>query len=163
MEVKILIITTGGTIDKVYDPITGEFNFQTCRIKSLLKQGRTELNLDWNHLMQVDSLMMTREQRQQILKACKEADSDHILITHGTDTMTDTAKVISNANLNKIIVITGAMIPASVENSDAIFNIGSALATLPLLKPGVYIAFHGKIFDAAQVKKDTHIGFFRTI
>ena len=161
MSVKILV--TGGTFDKEYNEITGKLFFNDTHLREILELGRAQVKVEIKKLMLVDSLDMRLEDRDVILKNCKSTNNNQIIITHGTDTMTDTAKVLANANLKKTIVITGAMIPYKFGSSDGLFNLGSALAFVQTLKFGVYIAMNGCCFEWDKVKKNKKLGKFEKI
>jgi L-asparaginase len=159
------LITTGGTIDKVYIPATGEMSFNGSNIPSMLKQSRLNFNdLTVEELMQLDSLDMTDEHRNVIAMSCAKAPETSIIITHGTDTMPETARYIQEDLRrtigDKTIVLTGAMIPHSLKNSDALFNLGSAFAHVEVLPPGVYISMNGRAFNAETVRKNKELGIF---
>jgi len=159
----IRIFVTGGTFDKEYDMITGKLYFDSTHLPEIFDLGRSTLDVKIRTLMMIDSLEMTEEDRQMILHNCKTVDEKSILITHGTDTMTKTAKVLADAKLDKTIVITGAMIPYKFGSSDGFFNLGSALAFVQCLPPGIYIVMHGKYFDWDKVVKNKKTGFFEAI
>ena len=161
MSVRVLI--TGGTFDKEYDEIKGELFFDKTHINELLKLGRCRLEVEISTLMLIDSLTMTSQDRIYIKNACEEVDEKKIVITHGTDTMTKTAKVIAREKLNKTIVLTGAMIPYNFGSSDGLFNVGSALALSQALPAGVYIAMNGKYFEWDSVEKNRETGIFEKI
>jgi L-asparaginase len=161
MSVRILI--TGGTFDKEYDEITGMLYFKDTHMREILDLGRSKLDVKIRTLMLVDSLDMTNDDRAVILDNCKRVSEDQIVITHGTDTMTETAKVIAEANLEKTIVLTGAMIPYKFGSSDGLFNFGGALAFAQALPYGVYIAMNGRYFDWDKVRKNRNTGVFEEI
>ena len=161
MSVRILV--TGGTFDKEYDEITGELYFKDTHMREILELGRSKLELKIRTLMLIDSLEMTDADRNLILENCKAVDESQIVITHGTDTMTITAKVLASANLGKTIVLTGAMIPYKFGSSDGLFNFGGALAFVQALGPGVYIAMNGRVFDWDKVIKNKKTGVFEQI
>lgn len=161
MSVRILI--TGGTFDKEYDEITGMLYFKDTHMREILDLGRSKLDVKIRTLMLVDSLDMTNDDRAVILDNCKRVSEDQIVITHGTDTMTETAKVIAEANLEKTIVLTGAMIPYKFGSSDGLFNFGGALAFAQALPYGVYIAMNGRYFDWDKVEKNTKTGVFEEV
>lgn len=161
MPVRILI--TGGTFDKEYDEITGKLYFKDTHMGEILDLGRSKLEVKIRTLMLIDSLDMTESDRSLILENCKRVDEDQIVITHGTDTMTETAKVLADANLDKTIVITGAMIPYKFGSSDGLFNFGGALAFAQSLPHGVYIAMNGRYFDWDKVKKNKKTGVFEEV
>ena len=161
MPVRILV--TGGTFDKEYDEITGELYFKDTHMREILELGRSKLEVKIRTLMLIDSLEMTDDDRVVILDNCKRVPENQIVITHGTDTMTVTAKVIADANLEKTIVLTGAMIPYKFGSSDGLFNFGGALAFAQSLPPGVYIAMNGRYFDWDKVKKNKKTGVFEEL
>lgn len=165
MEKNILIFVTGGTFDKEYNMITGELFFQNTHLHEMFVRGRSTLNVTIRTLMMVDSLEMTDEDRQLIIHNCKRAKDQRILITHGTDKMVETAKHIAEANIEgKTIVITGAMIPYQFgTSSDGFFNLGSALAFVQTLSPGVYIAMNGRYFNWDNVRKNLQTGYFEEL
>lgn len=157
---SIRIIITGGTFDKKYDEIKGELTFRESHLPHILKQVRctAPYQLEINQLK--DSLEMKEACRQSILESCRRAPEDRILITHGTDTMQQTAAVLGESSLKKTVVLTGAMVPYSVSGSDALFNLGFAFSAVQLLPAGVYIAMNGRIFCWDDVTKDREQGIF---
>ena len=161
MTIRIFI--TGGTFDKEYDEILGRLYFKDTHLGEMLNLGRSRLEVNIHTLMMIDSLEMTESDRKFILENCLKADENQIVLTHGTDTMTDTAKVLAEANLDKTIVLTGAMIPYKFGSSDGLFNLGSALAFAQTLSPGVYVAMNGRYFDYDKVKKNQKTGVFEDI
>jgi len=161
MPIRILI--TGGTFDKEYDEITGKLYFKDTHMREILALGRSHLDVKIRTLMLVDSLDMTHDDRTIILDNCKKVSENQIVITHGTDTMTATAKVLADAKLHKTIILTGAMIPYKFGSSDGLFNFGGALAFAQTLPNGVYIAMNGRYFEWDKVKKDKTTGVFKEI
>lgn len=161
MSVRILI--TGGTFDKEYDEIKGKLFFDKTHIEELLKLGRCRLEVNITTLMLIDSLTMSNKERSYIKNSRKKVDEKQIVITHGTDTMTKTARVLAKEKLDKTIILTGAMIPYNFGSSDGLFNVGSALAFSQALPAGVYIAMNGKYFDWDSVKKNKETGVFEKI
>jgi L-asparaginase len=161
MPVRILV--TGGTFDKEYNEITGELYFEDTHMREILELGRSKLEVKIRTLMLIDSLDMTDEDRATISDYCKRVDEDQIVITHGTDTMTQTAKILAEAGLVKTIVLTGAMIPYKFGSSDGLFNFGGALAFAQALPYGVYIAMNGRYFDWDNVEKNKKTGTFEDI
>lgn len=149
----IQIFTTGGTIDKVYFDANSEFEIGESLVPELLAESNIHKGYNLQELLRKDSLEMTDEDRAAVLAAVTACDDNRILITHGTDTMADTAQVLSTLN-EKTIVLTGAMQPARMRRSDAVFNLGFAWAALQLLPPGVYIAMNGEVFEAGAVRKN---------
>jgi len=161
MPVRILI--TGGTFDKEYDEITGKLYFKDTHMREILDLGRSKLEVKIRTLMLLDSLEMTDHDRDVILDNCRRVSENQIVITHGTDTMTETGKVIANAKLEKTIILTGAMIPYKFGSSDGLFNFGCALAFAQALPHGVYIAMNGRYFDWNKVEKNKKTGVFEEL
>ena len=161
MPVRILI--TGGTFDKEYDEITGKLYFKDTHMREILDLGRSKLEVKIRTLMLLDSLEMTDHDRDVILDNCRRVSENKIVITHGTDTMTETGKVIANAKLEKTIILTGAMIPYKFGSSDGLFNFGGALAFAQALPHGVYIAMNGRYFDWDKVEKNKKTGVFEDL
>ena len=161
MPVRILI--TGGTFDKEYDEITGKLYFKDTHMREILDLGRSKLEVKIRTLMLLDSLEMTDHDRDVILDNCRRVSENQIVITHGTDTMTETGKVIANAKLEKTIILTGAMIPYKFGSSDGLFNFGGALAFAQALPHGVYIAMNGRYFDWDKVEKNKKTGVFEEL
>jgi L-asparaginase len=156
----IRIFVTGGTFDKEYNELNGQLFFKDTHIQEILKLGRSKLDLSIRTLMLVDSLEMSDTDRQLIVESCKGAEENKIIITHGTDTMTTTAKLLAEQIVGKTIVITGAMIPYKFGSSDGLFNLGSALAFAQTLPPGVYIAMNGRYFTWDNCRKNRQTGVF---
>jgi len=165
MKELIQVFVTGGTFDKEYNFITGELFFKDTHLNDMFAQGRSTLNLDIKTLMMVDSLEMGEAEWDILTYNCKSCKSQKILITHGTDRMVETASVLSKADIkNKTIVLTGAMIPTAFgTSSDGFFNLGSALAFVQLLPPGIYIAMNGKYFTWNNVIKNRDTGYFQSL
>ena len=159
----IRIFVTGGTFDKEYNEITGALFFQDTHLAEMLKLGRSRLQVDIRTLMMIDSLEMTGADRELIARHCLEADEDKIVITHGTDTMAVTAEILSKTITAKTVVLTGAMIPYKFGSSDGLFNLGSALAFVQALPPGVYVAMNGRYFRAGNVRKNRQTGAFEEL
>lgn len=159
----ICIFITGGTFDKEYDEIHGKLYFKDSHLREMLTLGRSRLEVNIRTLMMVDSLDMKESDRMFILKNCRMAEENQIVLTHGTDTMTHTARVLAEANLDKTIVITGAMIPYKFGSSDGLFNLGSALAFAQTLPRGVYVAMNGRYFNYDKVKKNPNTGVFEEL
>ena len=155
------IIVTGGTFDKRYDAIKGELTFSETHLPGLLEQARVKLPLAVDIRLLIDSLQMTDAHRQQVLAACRESAERSIVVVHGTDTMVETAQVVGRAALDKTVVFTGAMVPYSVQGSDAPFNLGFALAASLTLPAGAYVAMNAKIFGWDDVMKDKAEGTFK--
>ena len=159
MAIRILV--TGGTFDKEYDELTGKLYFRNTHVDEMLRRGRCGLDVDVETLMMVDSLEMTGEQRARIVQACHDCEEDQIVITHGTDTMVETAHAIAQARLDdKTIVLTGAMVPYAFGSSDGLFNLGSALSFAQVLPVGVYVAMNGQHFAWDEVRKNREHGVF---
>ncbi len=154
------IIVTGGTFDKDYDEIRGVLTFRDTHLPEILRYVRCTLEVEVERNQLIDSLDMQVSNRLQILESCRQAPEGRIVITHGTDTMVETARVLGEAALPKTIVLTGAMVPYAFGNSDAVFNLGCAMAAVQLLPPGVYIAMNGRIFPWDNVRKVTSRGVF---
>ena len=158
MAIKLLI--TGGTFDKDYDELTGKLYFHDTHVHEMLKLGRCRLETHVRTVMMVDSLEMTESDREIIKEVCRRSEEDQIVVTHGTDTMADTARVLGAAGLPKTIVLTGAMIPYAFGSSDGLFNLGSALSFVQALPPGVYVAMNGRWFPWNRVRKNRDTGVF---
>ena len=161
MAIRIFI--TGGTFDKEYNELNGQLFFKDTHLHEMLKLGRCRVDVDIRTLMMIDSLEMTDEDRMLIVQQCRRADEDKIVITHGTDTMVETATVLAKAGIGKTIVITGAMIPYKFGSSDGLFNLGSALAFVQTLPNGVYIAMNGKYFNWDNVRKNRQTAQFEEL
>lgn len=158
MPIKILI--TGGTFDKEYNELTGHLFFKHTHLPEMLNLGRSILDVKFETLMMMDSLDMTEEHRSIIASHCINSEEKKIVITHGTDTMPETAEYLASKITDKTIVLTGAMIPYKFGSSDGLFNLGSALSFVQILPPGVYIAMNGKYFLAGKVRKNKREGVF---
>jgi L-asparaginase len=161
MHIQIFI--TGGTFDKEYNELNGELYFRDTHLKQMLEQSRSQLNIDIRSLMMIDSLEMTDQDREIILTHCQKSKSDRIVITHGTDTMVETARLLSGHIQDKTIILTGAMIPIVFGSSDGLFNMGAALAYVQTLGHGIYIAMNGQYFNWDNVRKNKAQGRFETI
>lgn len=159
----IQIFITGGTFDKEYNFITGELYFKDTHLKDMLVRGRCTLPTDIKTLMMIDSLQMGQAERNLIEYQCRETPYENIVITHGTDTMTETAQFLKQSDIEgKTIVLTGAMIPyAFGSSSDGFFNLGSALAFAQALNPGVYVCMNGQYWDADEAQKNRASGYFQ--
>ena len=157
---KIRIIITGGTFDKHYDEIRGNLTFKDTHLPEILKFVRATVPIEVELNQLIDSLDMQAANRQSILESCRHAVEERIVITHGTDTMTETADVLGKAGLGKTIVMTGAMVPYVFNNSDAVFNLGCALMAVQLVPVGVYIAMNGRLFAWDHVRKNRELGVF---
>ncbi len=158
----IRILVTGGTFDKEYNELTGELFFQHTHAPDMLKLGRCELEVEVETLMMIDSLQMTAADRETVLERCLAAQERRIVITHGTDTMEQTAGVLGPRVTGKTIVLTGAMVPYTFGSSDGMFNLGTALAFVQTLPTGVYIAMNGRCFRWDSVTKNRKLGVFES-
>jgi L-asparaginase len=160
MALKILI--TGGTFDKEYDEINGSLYFKETHMTEILELGRSRVDVNIEKLMLIDSLDMTPHQRKLIVSKCLESDDNQIVITHGTDTMAKTGKMLAEKKMDKTIVLTGAMIPYKFGSSDGLFNLGGAIAYAQSLPSGVYIAMNGQFFEWDKVVKNREKGVFES-
>jgi L-asparaginase len=158
MAIRLFI--TGGTFDKTYDEITGRLSFHDTHVHEMLRLGRCRLDVKVRTLMMVDSLDMTDADRRLVLENCRAAEEDRIVVTHGTDTMAETARVIGEARLAKTVVLTGAMVPYAFGSSDGLFNLGSALSFVQALPHGVYVAMNGRCLPWDNVAKNRELGVF---
>jgi len=156
----IRLIITGGTFDKHYDEIRGELTFRDTHLPELVRQARITVPLELEINQLVDSLQMGDEGRLRVLEACRKAPERRIVVTHGTDTMVETARLVGEAGLDKTIVLTGAMVPYKILGSDALFNLGTAFTACQLLPPGVWVAMNGRLFPWDDVRKDKSRGVF---
>jgi len=159
----IRIFVTGGTFDKTYDEITGQLSFADTHLPEMLRLGRSRIEVSVRTLMMIDSLEMTDTDRDLIVRNCQQCDESCIVITHGTDTMVETAAALARRVSDKTIVLTGAMIPYAFGSSDGLFNLGSALSFVQVLPPGVYIAMNGRHFKWNKVRKNRETGAFETV
>jgi L-asparaginase len=163
MSESIRIFVTGGTFDKRYDELRGTLAFGDTHLQEMLQLGRCRLNVSIRTLMMIDSLTMTDADRALIVDQCRHAGESRILITHGTDTMVETARALARAGLAeaaKTIVLTGAMVPYAFGSSDGLFNLGSALSFVQVLPRGVYLAMNGRSFSWEAVRKNADTGIF---
>ena len=159
----IRIFITGGTFDKEYNELNGELYFKDSHLPEMLRLGRSNLPIEVRTLMMIDSLQMTDADREIILDECRQVPERRIVITHGTDTMVETAGVLAAGVAGKTIVLTGAMIPYKFGSSDGLFNLGSALAFAQTLAPGVYVAMNGRYFAWDRVRKNRKTGMFEEV
>jgi L-asparaginase len=159
---SLRIIATGGTFDKSYDPLTGALVFVESILPTAIARARVTLPVSFEPLLALDSLDMNDAHRAQILSACERSPENHIVIIHGTDTMRETAQVIGQAGLKKTVVLAGAMVPYRIESSDALFNLGFAVAAAQLSAPGVFIAMNGQLFAWDRVHKNKSAGVFES-
>ena len=160
---SIRLYVTGGTFDKEYDEINGQLYFKDTHIREMLDLGRCNLDVQIRTIMMVDSLDMSDADRQLIAENCRTSSEDRIVITHGTDTMVETACELAKSDLDKTIVLTGAMIPYAFGSSDGLFNLGSALSYVQVLPTGIYIAMNGRCFEWDKVVKNKAVGRFEPI
>ncbi|MGI8820651.1 MAG: asparaginase domain-containing protein [Chthoniobacterales bacterium] len=161
MAIRILV--TGGTFDKEYDELTGQLFFKDTHIGEMLRLGRSRVDVSLRTVMMIDSLEMTAADRALIVQNCTQCVEDRIVVTHGTDTMTETAAAIAAGLGAKTVVLTGAMIPYAFGSSDGLFNLGSAISFVQVLPPGVYIAMNGKCFPWDAVQKNRARGEFEDL
>ncbi|HEX8315180.1 MAG TPA: asparaginase domain-containing protein [Flavisolibacter sp.] len=161
MSIRIFI--TGGTFDKEYNELTGQLYFNDSHLPEMLDLGRNLVPVEVRTLMMVDSLEMTAEDRELIADHCKKSKEARIIITHGTDTMAETARLLAQKVTDKTIVITGAMVPYKFGSSDGLFNLGSAMAFVQTLPPGVYVAMNGRCFNGTNVRKNKETGVFEEL
>ncbi|MGE5362453.1 MAG: asparaginase domain-containing protein [Bacteroidales bacterium] len=159
----IRIFVTGGTFDKTYDEINGRLAFADSHLAEMLRLGRCRLDVSIRTVMMVDSLDMTDADRALIVHSCRECPEERVVVTHGTDTMVETARALAESISDKTIVLTGAMIPYAFGSSDGLFNLGSALSFVQLLPHGVYVAMNGRHFRWDQVRKNRKTGVFEAV
>lgn len=158
----IRILATGGTLDKNYDKLSGELTFgENSHLGEILEQARCTAEVAVETVMLKDSLDMGPEDRELIFQRCRDCAEDRVVITHGTDTMTETARFIGDNLPHKTVVLVGAMIPYSFVISDALFNLGFALAAVQTLPPGCYVAMNGRVFGWPDVVKNREKGYFQ--
>ena len=163
MNQTIRLLVTGCTFDKEYDEIHGTLDFRETHLPDMLEMARSRLDVNVHTLMMVDSLEMTEADRDLIATQCREAPEQWIVVTHGTDTMVDTARVLAEHVPDKTIVLTGAMIPIAFGSSDGLFNLGGALTVVQVLPIGVYIAMNGRVFQWNDVRKNRETGEFEAL
>jgi L-asparaginase len=162
MAIRILV--TGGTFDKEYDELTGRLYFKDTHLPGMLRRGRCRVDVTIDTVMMIDSLDLDAAGRAEIVRRCQTAPEACIVITHGTDTMVETARSLAEAGLRgKTIVLTGAMVPYAFGSSDGLFNLGSALSFVQVLRPGVYVAMNGQHFAWNAVRKNTATGVFEAV
>jgi L-asparaginase len=161
MPIRLFI--TGGTFDKTYDEISGRLLFKDTHAHEMLRLGRCRLEVSVRTLMMIDSLEMSDADRRLILENCRGAAEERIVVTHGTDTMVETARVLGEAGLPKTVVLTGAMVPYAFGSSDGLFNLGSALSFVQTLPHGVYVAMNGHCFAWDDVAKNRAAGVFEKL
>jgi L-asparaginase len=163
MKNKIKIFVTGGTIDCDSIDTTDKYIFADTHLPRMLEQGRSKIDTDVEVLMMKDSLLMNDDDRKEIAKKCSSCVEDRIIITHGTDTMPETARYLGERVKDKTIVLVGAIIPYNEGFSDSMFNLGTAIANVQLLPKGIYISMNGRVFNWDNVKKDKELGIFKNI
>jgi L-asparaginase len=159
----IRVFVTGGTFDKEYNELTGTLAFKDTHLPEMLRLGRSRVDVSVRTLMMIDSLDMRDADRALIVEQCRQVPESRILITHGTDTMVETATALAAAlppATGKTVVLTGAMIPYAFGSSDGLFNLGSALSFVQVLLPGVYVAMNGRCFEWDRVRKNRETGVF---
>ena len=161
MSIRIFI--TGGTFDKEYNELNGQLYFKDTHLHELLDMGRSLVPVEIRTLMMIDSLEMTDHDRELIAHQCNQCEENKIVITHGTDTIAETARLLADKVKTKTIVLTGAMIPIKFGSSDGLFNLGSALAFAQTLPAGVYVAMNGRYFTWDNVRKNKQTGVFEEI
>jgi L-asparaginase len=157
------VFVTGGTFDKTYDEIRGRLSFGETHVPEMLRLGRSRVELTVETLMMIDSLEMTEHDRARIVTRCLECVEREVVVTHGTDTMVDTARALAEGVADKTVVLTGAMIPYAFGSSDGLFNLGSALSFAQVLPPGIYIAMNGQCFPWDHVRKNKETGIFESL
>ena len=160
---SIRIIVTGGTFDKRYDEIEGALTFHETHMPDILRQVRVTVPVSVETNQLIDSLHMTLQDRLRVLEACREAPEAQLIVTHGTDTIVETAQLLGEAGLAKTIVLTGAMVPYTVYGSDSLFNLGGSVTAVQLLPHGVYVVMNGRIFDWDNVRKNRPLGTFEPL
>jgi len=156
----IRLFVTGGTFDKEYDELSGRLYFKDTHVHEMLRLARCRVETHVQTLMMIDSLDMTDADRDAIVESCRSASERRIVITHGTDTMAETARALLAASTGKTVVLTGAMVPYAFGSSDGLFNLGSALSFAQVLPPGVYVAMNGRVFAGDRVRKNREGGIF---
>lgn len=156
----IRVLVTGGTFDKEYDPLSGRLYFKDTHLPEMLRLARCRVDVQLETVFLKDSLDLTDADRQAVVERCRGCRETRVLVTHGTDTMPETAQALVAAALPKTIVLTGAMVPYAFGSSDGLFNLGSALSFAQVLPPGVYVAMNGRWFAGERVRKDRALGIF---
>jgi L-asparaginase len=160
---SIRVFVTGGTFDKEYDELRGTLYFEDTHVPEMLRLGRCRVDVSVRTLMMIDSLEMTAEDRASIVEQCRRCDESRIVITHGTDTMVETARALAAGVSGRTVVLTGAMVPYAFGSSDGLFNLGSALSYVQVLPAGVYIAMNGRCFAWDNVRKNRDAGVFEPL
>lgn len=159
----IRILITGGTFDKRYDEIRGRLSFTESHVPDMLRLGRSRVDVALRTVMLVDSLEMSDADRALVAENCVQAPEQRLVVTHGTDTMVETARVVAGRVTDKTVVLTGAMVPYAFGSSDGLFNLGSALSFAQVLPPGVYVAMNGRVFAGDRVRKNRETGIFEEL
>ena len=159
----IRILVCGGTFDKQYDEIGGRLFFKDTHVPEMLRLGRSRVDVAVETLMMIDSLDMNDEDRIRIARECQRCDESRVVITHGTDTMVETAAILAREVRGKTIVLTGAMVPYAFGSSDGLFNLGSAVSFAQALAPGVYVAMNGTALPWNRVRKNRQSGVFEAV
>ncbi len=160
---RIRVYATGGTFDKEYDELRGTLFFQDTHVPQMLELGRCRLDVTVETLMMIDSLDMSAAERALIVQRCRDCVERRIVVTHGTDTMVETAQALAAGVPDKTIVLTGAMVPYAFGSSDGLFNLGSAMSFVQILPPGVYVAMNGRWFPWNDVRTNREAGVFESL
>lgn len=163
MNPTIRILVTGGTFDKEYDELGGRLFFKDTHLHEMLRLARCRIPVQVETLMMIDSLDMTEADRARVVASCRASAEERLVVTHGTDTMPETARALQAAGLGKTVVLTGAMVPYAFGSSDGLFNLGSALSFAQVLPPGVYVAMNGRYFPGDKVRKNRQGGVFEEL
>jgi L-asparaginase len=159
----IRVLVTGGTFDKEYDELGGRLFFKDTHLPEMLRLARCRIPVQVETLMMIDSLDMTEADRARVVARCRGSEESRLVVTHGTDTMAETAQALQAAALGKTVVLTGAMVPYAFGSSDGLFNLGSALSFAQVLPPGVYVAMNGRVFPGDKVRKNKLGGIFEEL
>jgi L-asparaginase len=157
------VLVTGGTFDKEYDELSGRLFFKDTHLQEMLRLARCRIPVQVETLMMIDSLDMTAADRARVVERCRGCAEERLVVTHGTDTMAETAVAMLGAGLGKTVVLTGAMVPYAFGSSDGLFNLGSALSFAQVLPPGIYVAMNGRVFDGDKVRKNRASGVFEEV
>ena len=160
MGQPIRILVTGGTFDKEYDELTGRLFFRATHLPEMLRLARCRVEVRVETLFMKDSLDMDEADRRAVVEACRASPEERIVVTHGTDTMVETARILAAGRTGKTIILTGAMVPYAFGSSDGLFNLGSALSFAQVVSPGVYVAMNGRCLPADRVRKNRVLGVF---
>ncbi len=163
MNEILRVFATGGTFDKEYDELKGRLFFKETHLPEMLRLARCGVEVSLRTLMMIDSLDMTEADRRLVVESCRACPEKRIVITHGTDTMAETARALAAERIEKTIVLTGAMVPYAFGSSDGLFNLGSALSFAQVLPPGVYVAMNGRVFAGERVRKNRDAGVFEEV